>query len=139
LKKHNNDLLVTNRNDACQSGFTLIEIMIALLIVSVGVVAVMTATAKSVEISAELERRTVASWVVSNRIAEVRYNAKTDSVSPGNDSDTVRMGGYQWRVRTSIDETELDRVFLLTVEAHDQSQREDRAVMSMTSSLADTQ
>lgn len=139
LKKRNSYRLSTECSQGYQSGFTLIEIMIALLIVSVGVVGVMTATAQNIEVSAELERRTVASWVVSNRMAEVRYSAKTDNVSAGNDSETVKMGGYEWRVRTSIEETELDRVFLLTVEAHDQNQREDQAVMTMTSSLPDTQ
>jgi len=120
-----------------QAGFTLIEIMIALLIVSVGVVAVMTAMAKSVDITAELERRTVASWVVSNRMSEVLHLSKTQSVTAGNDSDTVNMGGYEWRVRTRIEETELDRVFLLTVDVRDQNQRDELPVASMTSSLAD--
>ena len=120
-----------------QSGFTLIEIMVALLIVSVGVVAVMTATAKNVDVTVELERRTVASWVVSNRISEVRYLSETESVSVGNDSDTFSMGGYDWRVRTRIEETELDRVFLLTVEVHDDNEKSELPLVSMTSSLTD--
>jgi len=136
LKKQNRVLYLKN---ASQSGFTLIEIMIALLIVSVAVVSVMTATAKSVEITAELERRTIASWIISNRIAELRFLARTENVSAGKDSENLKMGGYEWRIRTTIEETDLDRVFLLTVEAHDQNQREEQAVLTMTSSLADSQ
>jgi len=129
---------MTRQNNYSHSaGFTLIEIMIAVLIVSVGVVSVMTAMAKNVEITAELERRTVASWVVSNRISEVLHESKIESVSAGNDSDIIKMGGYEWRVRTRIEATELERVYLLTVEAHDQGQRDDTAVVTMTSSLAD--
>ena len=139
MKKHVSLSFPKYRSRTSQSGFTLIEIMIALLIVSVSVVAVMTATAKSVEISSELERKTVASWVVSNHIAELRFLARTENVSAGNDSENVSMGGYDWRIRTSIEETDLERVFLLTVEAHDRNQKEDQAVLTMTSSLADTQ
>ena len=123
--------------DNRQQGFTLIEIMIALLIVSVGVVAVMTATAKSVDIAADLERRTVASWVVSNKISEVLQLSKTESVSARKSTDKTEMGGYEWRVRTVIEETQLERVFRLTVEAYDDNSRQDTAVISMTSSLAD--
>jgi len=128
---------VLDINHQIQAGFTLIEIMIALLIVSVGVVAVMTATASNVQVTSELERRTIASWVVSNRIAEMRHLSKTESLSTGNDTETVDMGGYEWRVRSKVEETELERVFLLTVQAYDENQRDDLPVVSMTSSLAD--
>lgn len=137
MKKPINAELIMANSPKGNAGFTLIEIMIALLIVSVGVVSVMTATAKSVQITAELERRVVASWVVSNRIAEIRHASKTESVSKESKSSTVKMGGYEWRVKSTLEETELERVYLLTVEARDQNQKEDRPVSSMTSSITD--
>ena len=120
-----------------QSGFTLIEIMIALAIVSVGVVAVMTATAKNVDTSSELERRIVGSWVVSNQFSEIRHSSKLESVRPGSNTTTVKMGGYEWRVKSEIEETTLPRVFLVTVEARDKNQRDDLPVASMVSSVSD--
>lgn len=120
-----------------QTGFTLIEIMIALAIVSVGVVAVMTATAKNVEVSSELERRIVASWVVSNQLAEIRHASKLESIRPGSSNNSVKMGGYEWRVKAVVEESSLDRVYLVTVEARDKSQRDDLPVSSMTSSVSD--
>ena len=119
------------------SGFTLIEIMIAMVIVSVGVVSVMTATAKNIEISSELEQRIVASWVVSNRLAEIRHQSKLENITVGNNNISVEMGGYDWRVRSTIEESSLDRVFLVTVEARDKNQTDDAPKASLSSSLSD--
>jgi len=120
-----------------QAGFTLIEIMIAMAIVAVGVVAVMTATAKNVEITAELERRTIASWVVSNRFAEVRHSTQLESVSPSSKNSVIDMGGYEWQVKTVIEESSLDRVYLVTIEAREKNQTEKLPLASMVSSVAD--
>ena len=119
------------------SGFTLIEILIAMVIVSVGVVSVMGAIQTNAQIASDLDRRLVASWVVSNRFAEIRHESKLNSVAAGNDNVNVEMGGYEWRVRSVIEESELDRVFNVTVEAFEKSSGDDRAISSMTSSVVD--
>ena len=119
------------------SGFTLIEILIAMVIVSVGVVSVMGAIQTNAQIASDLDRRLVASWVVSNRFAEIRHESKLNSVAAGKDNVNVEMGGYEWRVRSVIEESELDRVFNVTVEAFEKNSGDDRAISSMTSSVAD--
>ena len=119
------------------SGFTLIEILIAMVIVSVGVVSVMGAIQTNAQIASDLDRRLVASWVVSNRFAEIRHESKLNSVAAGKDTVNVEMGGYEWRVRSVIEESELDRVFNVTVEAFEKNSGDDRAISSMTSSVAD--
>ena len=77
----------------------------------------------------------MASWVVSNRIAQIRYSANLERVSANSKTDNVKMGGYEWRVRSVVEESSLDRVFLVTVEARDKSVQEDAPVASMTSSV----
>lgn len=119
------------------SGFTLIEILIAMVIVSVGVVSVMGAIQTNAQIASDLDRRLVASWVVSNRFAEIRHESKLNSVAAGKDNVNVEMGGYEWRVRSVIEESELDRVFNVTVEAFEKNSGDDRAISSMTSSVVD--
>ena len=119
------------------SGFTLIEILIAMVIVSVGVVSVMGAIQTNAQIASDLDRRLVASWVVSNQFAEIRHESKLNSVAAGKDNVNVEMGGYEWRVRSVIEESELDRVFNVTVEAFEKNSGDDRAISSMTSSVVD--
>ena len=118
------------------SGFTLIEIMIAMVIVSVGVVSVMGAVQVNAQIASELDRKLIANWVVSNRFAEIRHDSKLKNVSAGKDSESIKMGGYEWSVRATIEESELDRVFVVTVEAFDKND-DKTPVTSMTSSVAD--
>ena len=108
-----------------------------MVIVSVGVVSVMGAIQTNAQIASDLDRRLVASWVVSNRFAEIRHESKLNSVAAGKDNVNVEMGGYEWRVRSVIEESELDRVFNVTVEAFEKNSGDDRAISSMTSSVVD--
>ena len=55
-------------------GFTLLEVMIALLVVALGMGAVLSVTGESAWKSAHLRHSTIASWVAYNEIA--MYRAK---------------------------------------------------------------
>jgi len=53
-----------------ESGFTLLEVLIALAILAIAMAAVARASAQMTDSSHELKRRLVASWVAENRLAE---------------------------------------------------------------------
>lgn len=53
-------------------GFTLIETLVALLIVAVALVSALTALGRSADAAAALRERTLADWVAQNRLAELR-------------------------------------------------------------------
>ncbi|WP_353412845.1 type II secretion system minor pseudopilin GspI [Arenicella sp. 4NH20-0111] len=99
-----------------QSGFTLIEVMVALVFVALGISTVIQVTTSYVGNITELEKRALASWVASNHIAEIRFESETERVRTGNKSKRYKMGGYQWRSKAKIAKTEVERVFLLEVE-----------------------
>jgi len=120
-----------------QLGFTLIEIIIALAIVSVAVVAIVDAMGKHTNAASELEKRVLAAWVASNYIAEIRHEAKTDRVKSGSDSEIVKMGGHRWRVRSKVEETEVERVYLVDVEVKDERRRNENPLAVMTTALTD--
>ncbi len=120
-----------------QTGFTLIEVLLALVIVSLGVVSVIQLTARHVNNIGELEKRMLASWVASNHIAEIRHEAKVERVREGGQNERFEMGGHEWRSRARIEETDVERVFLLTVEVSDDSNLEKKVYASMTSAITD--
>src|SRR3569833_1152710 len=73
------------------SGYTLIEILVALAIIATAVAAVVAGVSGYVNNAAYLRDRTVAQWVVSNKIAEMQL--ATEWPSPGK-----RRGGVSsWR------------------------------------------
>ncbi|MBL4670936.1 MAG: type II secretion system minor pseudopilin GspI [Arenicella sp.] len=120
-----------------QSGFTLIEVLVALLIVSLGIVSVIQVTAKHVSNITELERRMLASWVASNYMAEIRHDAKVDKIRSGGKTERVKLGGHEWRLKANIEETEVEKVFLVTIEVADDSNIDKKVYANVTSAVAD--
>jgi len=127
----------SKRQSDKQTGFTLIEVLVALLIVSLGIVSVIQVTSQHVSNISELEKRMLASWVASNHIAEIRHDAKVNKIRSGGETERYEMGGHEWRSRVKIDETDVERVFLLTVEVSDDNSTEKRVYASMTSAVTD--
>src|SRR5690606_39943871 len=78
-------------------GFTLLEVMVALVIVALGMIAVHEQLGRYVVSVAFIEEKTLASWIATNRITEL-------SVAPvwpelGDDEDELEYGGRLWHVR----------------------------------------
>ncbi len=76
-------------------GFTLLEVLVALVIVAFGMGALMatlTSAATSVE---RLRDKSFAEWVALNRIAEVRLGRA--AATKGKTSGEAEMGGRRWR------------------------------------------
>ncbi|NBB69989.1 MAG: type II secretion system minor pseudopilin GspI [Alphaproteobacteria bacterium] len=74
-------------------GFTLLEVLVALVIVAVAVAALGRAGSQVLDSQAELEERTWALWVADNALAELRLEA---GVSPGQRRGSADMGGRTW-------------------------------------------
>lgn len=121
-----------------QKGFTLIEIMIALTIVSVAVLAISSALSEHTKMASGLEKRLLAGWVASNKIAVIRHQAKIEKVKTGNRSDTVEMGGQRWRTRSKVVKTDVERVFLVTVVVRDDARPKDPPYATLTSAVSDS-
>ncbi|MDT8450885.1 MAG: type II secretion system minor pseudopilin GspI [Wenzhouxiangellaceae bacterium] len=81
-------------------GFSLIEVLVALVVVTVALGALGMAGARVLDVQRELERRTQALWVADNRIAELRL--EQDRLAPGSRSGTARMAGRDWRWRAQV-------------------------------------
>ncbi|NND81469.1 MAG: type II secretion system minor pseudopilin GspI [Gammaproteobacteria bacterium] len=120
-----------------QSGFTLLEVLIALAVVAISVLSMIKSMNTHADVSGELEKSVLAGWVASNHLAELRYQAKIEKVSSGRDSESVRLGDRRWRVRTNIEKTDVEKVFLVTIEVSDADNNSDRIISSMTSALSE--
>ena len=75
-----------------QRGFTLIEVMIALIIASVSLIALSTTLSQYVFNQGTIKERVVATWVAQNRLLEIQ-NATTTRLEK---KTTEKMLGVYW-------------------------------------------
>ena len=80
-------------------GFTLIEVLVALTIVSIALIALSQAGGRAVDTQFQLEQRSVALWIASNRLAEIELN---QPISPGTRSGQLQMAERDWRWQADI-------------------------------------
>ena len=106
-------------------GFTLIEMLLAIVIIGVVGTTVATATAGVANQMYALERRTVANWVASNQLTRlhlVQAQQLGQPISKGKKTLRFYMGNRQWLVEQQISETEtpwLSRVEIDVYELQD--------------------
>lgn len=103
------------------SGFSLIEILVTLVVLSLVLGGVVKATGAQARNSAYLEERTMAHWVAMNVIAERRLLNVFPSA--GVQFGEEQMGRKQWYWRATITETQESEVRRLFVEVFADSGR----------------
>lgn len=81
------------------TGFTLIEVLVALFVVATALAALGFAGAQALGNQSDLEERTLALWAADNQLAEARLQR---SFQPGTSSGSVRIGNRDWRWRRQI-------------------------------------
>lgn len=79
------------------AGFTLVEVLVALAIVSVALMAALRASSQATSAAGELHLRLLAGWVAEDRLAEQR--ARGEWPAPGIRRGTQSQGGvaFAWR------------------------------------------
>jgi general secretion pathway protein I len=95
-------------------GFTLLEVMIALLVITLGMGAVFNTTGESSWKSAQLKQGTIANWVAQNQIAE--YRAKRTWNNATKKSGEVEMANTEWIWNMKISKTDDPSLRRLDVE-----------------------
>jgi len=113
-----NDSIGAGNDSLCgidrKRGFTLLEVMIALLVITLGMGAVINTTGESGWKSAQLKQGTIANWVAQNQIAEFR--AKRTWTNATKKSGEVEMANTEWVWQMKISKTDDPSLRRLDVE-----------------------
>jgi general secretion pathway protein I len=94
-------------------GFTLLEVMVALTIVSLSLIFVATSMSQMVFEAQTMRNRTYASWIAQNRIAELRLAPATPDVGASNGE--VQFASADWSWRAVVSETGVEDLFRIDV------------------------
>ena len=100
-----------------QSGFSLLEFMIALLVLTLVLGGVVHAVGAYAANQQRLRDATLAQWVAMNRLAEARLGLLATDTEHADGTD--RMGGQSWQWKVRRDSlAKAERLVRLSVEVH---------------------
>jgi general secretion pathway protein I len=102
---------VTRR--ARSTGFTLIEVMVALVIVSLALAGVAASMGQMIDTANTMRERTFASWIAQNQIAEMRLSGAMPEV--GETSGEVDYANTTWAWTANVSETGVENLLKVDV------------------------
>jgi general secretion pathway protein I len=88
------------------AGFTLVEVLVALMIVAIGLSALMISVSGTARTSGYLRDKTLAQWIALNRLTEVRLNSN-NKFAKNTDAAEVTFAGRTWHYDTRYFDTSI--------------------------------
>jgi len=89
-----------------ECGFTLIEVLAALIIVGLGMLGVIQAVIQAANNGTYLREKTLAHWIAMNLVTERRLMTTPPEV--GTSSDIIEYAGQRWRWTVKVSETAVE-------------------------------
>lgn len=96
-----------------KNGFTLLEVLVALAIIGLSIMAMAGKMGQMIDTSNILRERTYASWIAQNKIAELRLANVIPEVSSS--SGEVEYANAEWSWRAVVSETGVENLFRVDV------------------------
>lgn len=118
------------RSRARARGFTLIEVLAALVIVSLGMMAVIQAVSQTASNSTYLHDKTIAHWVAMNRLTEARLDPSAPKVDET--SDDVEMAGRAWTWTMTVTQTPVETMRRIDITVRPSEADEDTSMAAVT-------
>jgi general secretion pathway protein I len=94
-----------SRGGTSNGGFTLVEVLVALMIVAMGLAALMTAVSGTARTSGYLRDKTLAQWMALNRLSEVRLNL--NKFGQNTDTGELNFANRTWHYDTRYFDTSI--------------------------------
>ena len=95
-------------------GFTLIEVLVALMIVALGMGAVLSSLSSAADSTIRLREKTFASWVGFNQLAETRLKAALPA--NGKSEGEVKFANARWHWQQQVADTQVAGIRRITIQ-----------------------
>jgi general secretion pathway protein I len=112
------------------AGFTLLEVLAALVIISLGMLGVIEAISQTASNSIRMRDRSLAHWVAMNRLTEVRLQTRPPKIDKT--SDEVEMAGRKWRWTMEVTETPVQSLRRIDIRVAEADADEDSSLTNVT-------
>ncbi|MGH8198537.1 MAG: type II secretion system minor pseudopilin GspI [Steroidobacteraceae bacterium] len=113
----------------CNRGFTLVEVVVALAIVAIGMLAVFKTIGDTVNNVSYLRDRSFAAWIADNRITEIRLSGEMPSVDET--AGELDYAGRHWHWVTRVSQTPVEGLRRIDVSVRREGDAEDSALVSL--------
>jgi general secretion pathway protein I len=111
-----------------QKGLTLIEVLVALAIVSIALVAVVKATVQSIRGTTHLQDKTLATWVAWQIVNEVRTGLLILPKTSEKLNETTTMLNRKWAWQASQEETPNKHIMKIMVAVFAQTKKDNNGL-----------
>jgi len=97
-----------HRTHARTAGFTLIEVLVALIVVGLGMLAVIQTVSQTANNTSYIREKTIAHWIAMNQLTKVRLEPSAPPIDKS--SDEVEMAGRNWRWTMEVKQTPIESI-----------------------------
>jgi len=98
-------------------GFTLVEVLVALIVVAIGLSALMVAVSGTARTSGYLRDKAIAQWISINRLSEVRLNSN-NKFAQNTDTGELTVAGRTWHYDTQYFNTSIPTMQRIVVRSY---------------------
>jgi general secretion pathway protein I len=91
-----------------ESGFTLVEAVVALAIVALGMMALYMQLNQYAVTATYMEEKTLASWIATNRLTELSVEPSWPEL--GTEENEIEFAGRSWRYTVDVSETQVENL-----------------------------
>lgn len=107
-----------------ETGFTLLEVLVALAIAAVGLGAVSKSLYQNIDVADRLGQKMIGTWVAGNYLTEQQL--AREFLSAGSARDSARMGGREWLIEAVYTPTGDNEIVRIDVTVYEGSQANEQ-------------
>lgn len=104
----------TSKPNKQSSGFTLIEVLLALSIIAIALTALLKATAQNIDNTHRIKEKTISHWIAMQGVSMIQLNLLTLNQSQESTQVTTMLN-QQWYWRARISSTPLKKLQKITI------------------------